>query len=149
MKERPVVPMEEMLRQQEFMKLVASLEERPHSYHIVSMGCQMNERDSESIAGMLNEMGMTHEAVRERASAMPPRATYAGPQPERGFLPPSSMSAYQETWARHGPSPAFWGRLVPASGCTLQRSTAHKTPSPQGSSQGFSLLKTCTPTRAI
>ncbi len=67
MKERPVVPMEAMLRQQEFMKLVDSLEERPHSYHIVSMGCQMNERDSESIAGMLERMGMAHAPVREEA----------------------------------------------------------------------------------
>ena len=67
MKERPVVPQEEMLRQQEFMKLVSCLEERPHSYHIVSMGCQMNERDSESIAGMLERMGMVHAPVREDA----------------------------------------------------------------------------------
>lgn len=67
MKERPIVPESEILRQQEFMKLVKKLEERPESYHIVSMGCQMNERDSESIAGMLNEMGMTHQPVREQA----------------------------------------------------------------------------------
>ena len=67
MKERPVVPLEAMMRQQEFMKLVNCLEERPHSYHIVSMGCQMNERDSESIAGMLEQMGMVHAPVREDA----------------------------------------------------------------------------------
>lgn len=67
MRERPVVPEEEMLRQREFMKLVRSLSERPRSYHIVSMGCQMNERDSESIAGMLEQMGMAHEPVRELA----------------------------------------------------------------------------------
>ena len=67
MKERPVVPLEAMIRQQEFMKLVNCLEERPHSYHIVSMGCQMNERDSESIAGMLEQMGMVHAPVREEA----------------------------------------------------------------------------------
>ena len=67
MKERPIVPESEMLRQREFMKLVKAMDERPHSYHIVSMGCQMNERDSESIAGMLEEMGMTCERVREQA----------------------------------------------------------------------------------
>ena len=67
MKERPVVPLAAMIRQQEFMKLVNCLEERPHSYHIVSMGCQMNERDSESIAGMLEQMGMVHAPVREDA----------------------------------------------------------------------------------
>ena len=27
------------------------------TYHIVTFGCQMNERDSETIAGMLEEMG--------------------------------------------------------------------------------------------
>ena len=27
-------------------------------YHIVTLGCQMNVRDSETIAGMLEEMGM-------------------------------------------------------------------------------------------
>ena len=67
MKERPIVPESEILRQREFMRLVKAMAHRPQSYHIVSMGCQMNERDSESIAGMLNEMGMTHEAVRELA----------------------------------------------------------------------------------
>ena len=67
MKERPIVPESEILRQREFMRLVKAMDARPQSYHIVSMGCQMNERDSESIAGMLSEMGMTHESVRERA----------------------------------------------------------------------------------
>ena len=67
MKERPVVAESEMLRQREFIKLVEKMEDRPRSYHIVSMGCQMNERDSESIAGMLREMGMRPEPVRENA----------------------------------------------------------------------------------
>ena len=67
MRERPVVPLEDIQRQQELMKLVRAMPERPHSYHIVSMGCQMNERDSESIAGMLEEMGMQHQPVREMA----------------------------------------------------------------------------------
>ena len=31
------------------------------------MGCQMNERDSETIAGMLVEMGLRPERVREKA----------------------------------------------------------------------------------
>ena len=67
MKERPIVPESEMLRQQEFMRLVEALPNRPRSYYIVSMGCQMNERDSESIAGMLDRMGMQPQAVREEA----------------------------------------------------------------------------------
>ncbi len=67
MRERPIVPESEMLRQREFMKLVKAMEVRPRRYHIVSMGCQMNERDSESIAGMLEAMGMTRADVREEA----------------------------------------------------------------------------------
>ena len=67
MKERPHVPESEMLKQREYMKLVKAVADRPQTYHIVSMGCQMNERDSESIAGMLEEMGMTKEPVREQA----------------------------------------------------------------------------------
>ena len=53
MSERMLVSQEEMLRQREFMHMVRELDKRPQSYHIVSMGCQMNARDSESIAGML------------------------------------------------------------------------------------------------
>ncbi len=67
MKERPIVPEREMERQREFMKLVEAMDVRPHKYHIVSMGCQMNERDSESIAGMLEQMGMTQAPSREEA----------------------------------------------------------------------------------
>ena len=67
MKERPTVPESEILRQREYMKQVEALPARPQSYHIVSMGCQMNERDSETIAGMLDEMGMRPENVREEA----------------------------------------------------------------------------------
>ena len=67
MKERPIVPESEMLRQREFMALVKAMDARPMRFHIVSMGCQMNERDSESIAGMLTEMGMEQESVREDA----------------------------------------------------------------------------------
>ena len=65
--ERPQVSESEMLRQREYMKLVKAIDERPQTYHIVSMGCQMNERDSESIAGMLEQMGMRREPVREQA----------------------------------------------------------------------------------
>ncbi len=67
MRETKIIPPEEMQAQREYMRLVREIEHRPQSYHIVSMGCQMNARDSETIAGMLEEMGMHHEAVRERA----------------------------------------------------------------------------------
>ena len=67
MSEHPIVSQEEILRQREYMLQVRDLPVRPRSYHIVSMGCQMNARDSESIAGMLEEMGMAREDVREKA----------------------------------------------------------------------------------
>lgn len=67
MNERPHVSQQEIERQREYMALVRSMERRPQTYHIVSMGCQMNERDSESIAGMLNEMGLRRQPVREEA----------------------------------------------------------------------------------
>ncbi len=67
MKERPIVSEQEMQRQREYMARVRELEKRPRRYHIVTMGCQMNERDSESIAGMLEAMGMVDEPVREKA----------------------------------------------------------------------------------
>ena len=67
MSERPIVSQEEMQRQREYMRRVRALPARPGSYHIVSMGCHMNARDSESIAGMLEEMGMAKEDVREKA----------------------------------------------------------------------------------
>ena len=67
MKERPIVSAQEMARQREYMALVKAMDVRPRRYHIVSMGCQMNERDSESIAGMLEAMGMTQAPRREDA----------------------------------------------------------------------------------
>ncbi len=67
MRETINVPQAEIERQREFMRLVEKLPERPHSYHIVSMGCQMNERDSETVAGMLEAMGMARQPVREAA----------------------------------------------------------------------------------
>ena len=67
MTERPVISQQEMERQREYTRLVREIDEKPRSFHIVSMGCQMNTRDSESIAAMLEDMGMAREDVRERA----------------------------------------------------------------------------------
>ncbi|MEE1169092.1 MAG: tRNA (N6-isopentenyl adenosine(37)-C2)-methylthiotransferase MiaB, partial [Anaerovoracaceae bacterium] len=36
-------------------------------FHIQTFGCQMNERDSETLAGMLTEMGCTEEPERDKA----------------------------------------------------------------------------------
>ena len=53
-----ILPKEEMERQQQFMLQVNHLfGERPHKYILQTFGCQMNENDSEKLAGMLREMG--------------------------------------------------------------------------------------------
>ena len=62
-----VVPQEEMERQAGFARMVRELPHRPKSYHVVTYGCQMNAHDSEKIAGMLEEMGMTASEKREEA----------------------------------------------------------------------------------
>ena len=53
--------------QRDFMRRVSRLDNRPATYHIVTLGCQMNARDSETIAGMFEEMGMRAAPVREEA----------------------------------------------------------------------------------
>lgn len=67
MKERPIIPDSDVRLQKEYMAKVAALSNRPASYHIVTLGCQMNARDSETIAGMLECMGMHPAAAREDA----------------------------------------------------------------------------------
>ncbi|MBE5806954.1 MAG: tRNA (N6-isopentenyl adenosine(37)-C2)-methylthiotransferase MiaB [Clostridiales bacterium] len=67
MRETTFVPETEIQRQRGIMEIVRAMADRPHTYYIVSMGCQMNERDSETVAGMLTEMGMTAAPAREQA----------------------------------------------------------------------------------
>ena len=57
----------EMKRQAEFVREVRELPQRPKTYHVVTYGCQMNAHDSEKIAGMLEDMGLTAAEVREEA----------------------------------------------------------------------------------
>ncbi|MCQ4635536.1 tRNA (N6-isopentenyl adenosine(37)-C2)-methylthiotransferase MiaB [Anaerovorax odorimutans] len=40
---------------------------RPKTYHITTFGCQMNEHDSETIAGMLSQMGFSESPGRDEA----------------------------------------------------------------------------------
>ena len=40
------------------------------TFHITTFGCQMNERDSETLAGMLTELGYTENDVRDDADIM-------------------------------------------------------------------------------
>ena len=64
----PVVVTEaEQALQRDYMDQVRALPHRPQSYHVVTYGCQMNAHDSEKLAGLLREMGMTEAPTREEA----------------------------------------------------------------------------------
>lgn len=67
MREKFSIPEGALDVQREFIYKIASLNNKPASYHIVTLGCQMNARDSETIAGMFEEMGMHSAATREEA----------------------------------------------------------------------------------
>ncbi len=58
---------EEMAQQRQFAREFSNLPERPRTYCIVTYGCQMNAHDSEKLAGMLEEMGMTQAPRKEDA----------------------------------------------------------------------------------
>ena len=67
MNEYQQVSAEERERQRKYAEEIREMPDRPRSYHVVTYGCQMNAHDSEKIAGMLEEMGMTPAPVREEA----------------------------------------------------------------------------------
>ena len=58
---------EEQARQQEFIREIKSMPQRPRTYFVVTYGCQMNAHDSEKIAGMMEEMGIEPAEQREDA----------------------------------------------------------------------------------
>ncbi|HIT69308.1 MAG TPA: tRNA (N6-isopentenyl adenosine(37)-C2)-methylthiotransferase MiaB [Candidatus Aphodomonas merdavium] len=58
---------EEMQAQREAARCVREMPDRPRSYFIVTYGCQMNAHDSEILAGMMEQMGMTPASSREEA----------------------------------------------------------------------------------
>ena len=62
-----IITPEQMAEQRAFMQEVLDMPQRPRSYYVVTYGCQMNAHDSEKLAGMLQEMGMTEAADREHA----------------------------------------------------------------------------------
>lgn len=64
-KEPTIVSPAEMHKQTEAMETFKALANRPQSYHIVTYGCQMNAHDSETLSGMLTQMGL-HEAADRR-----------------------------------------------------------------------------------
>ncbi len=68
MSKTPVYVSPETLRAQEdAVERVSALPNRPETYHIVTYGCQMNAHDSETLAGMLESMGLREAADRVNA----------------------------------------------------------------------------------
>ena len=61
------VPESEILKQKEIALEVKKILPKGKTYHIVTLGCQMNVRDSESLAGMLVEMGFSEAKTRKEA----------------------------------------------------------------------------------
>ncbi|MBQ9695629.1 MAG: hypothetical protein IJV58_04290 [Oscillospiraceae bacterium] len=53
--------------QQQYTEEIRLMPPRPQTYHVVTYGCQMNAHDSEKIAGMLQDMGLTEAPVRDEA----------------------------------------------------------------------------------
>jgi len=81
------LPEEEIAKQKEWMAAFAALEDRPHTYCVVTYGCQMNAHDSEKLEGMLTQMGMTPAANREEADQhlLRPRQCAAARAGQRGL----------------------------------------------------------------
>lgn len=64
------VSSEELEQQKEAVAALLRLSDRPQSYCIVTYGCQMNAHDSEKLAGILTEMGMTEATDRTQADVV-------------------------------------------------------------------------------
>ena len=58
---------QEMAQQRLFAREFSLRDDRPQTYFIVTYGCQMNAHDSEKLAGMLEDMGMTAAERKEDA----------------------------------------------------------------------------------
>ncbi len=48
-----------MLEKEYFEKVKEKIKHKNLTYHIMTFGCQLNENDSEKMAGMLEELGYT------------------------------------------------------------------------------------------
>jgi tRNA-2-methylthio-N6-dimethylallyladenosine synthase len=65
---KPVhITAEQLSEQRQYAAMVSAMADRPASYHVVTYGCQMNAHDSEKLAGMLRDMGMTEADDRTEA----------------------------------------------------------------------------------
>lgn len=62
-----IIGADEIRRQEDAAERIAALPNRPDSYHIVTYGCQMNAHDSETLAGLLESMGL--EETPDRTTA--------------------------------------------------------------------------------
>lgn len=51
------LPEEEIAQQKEWMREFAALENRPHTYCVVTYGCQMNAHDSERLKACMLKWG--------------------------------------------------------------------------------------------
>lgn len=58
---------QEIEQQRGWMREFTEMKDRPRTYYVVTYGCQMNVHDSEALAGMLLEMGMSPAENRETA----------------------------------------------------------------------------------
>ena len=66
-KEPVYVTQAEAQAQENAVERIAARADRPETYCIVTYGCQMNAHDSETLAGMLENMGMTEAEDRAQA----------------------------------------------------------------------------------
>ena len=62
-----LIPQEEIARQRAMLGSIRARADRPRTYCVVTYGCQMNEHDSETLSGMLGDMGMEKAESRETA----------------------------------------------------------------------------------
>ena len=53
--------------QQEYMEKVKHMNDKSLKYTIVTMGCQLNENDSEKLCGMLEKMGYSKTQNQQEA----------------------------------------------------------------------------------
>src|ERR1035437_2536138 len=84
-------------------------------YFIYTMGCQMNERDSETLAGLLEAAGYTRAAGPEEAAVILLNTCAVREKPEhKVFSLLGEMAQYQR---RHG-------ALLGVCGCVAQTSAA-------------------------
>ena len=97
-------------QREEQLKAIRALrerEDRPESYFIVTYGCQMNAHDSEKLAGLLEEMGMTEAEDRTKADLVLFNTCCVRDNAERRALgneDPQAVSLYRSGF-RH-PQPA-------------------------------------------